>query len=71
MGSSGNCKYDVTKIICDSDEFYEGCKLVLYYFSKRNNAQERDKLMNDLISFNDYQKIQRIILSSDEYAHFD
>ena len=24
MGASGNCKYDVTTIICNSDEFYEG-----------------------------------------------
>ena len=73
MGSSGNCKYDVTKIICDSDEFYEGLVNWSYitFLGREANAQERDKLMNDLISFNDYQKIQRIILSSDEYAHFD
>ena len=73
MGSSGNCKYDVTTIICDSDEFYEGLVNWAYitFLGREANAQERDKLMNDLISFNDYQKIQRIILSSDEYAHFD
>ena len=73
MGSSGNCKYDVTTIICNSDEFYEGLVNWSYitFLGREANAQERDELMNDLISFNDYQKIQRIILSSDEYAHFD
>lgn len=73
MGYSGNCKYDVTTIICNSDEFYEGLVNWTYitFLGREANAQERDELMNDLITYNDYQRIQRIILSSDEYAHFD
>lgn len=73
MGSSGNCKYDVTTIICNSDEFHEGLVNWTYitFLGREANAQERDELMHDLITYNDYQRIQRIILSSDEYAHFD
>lgn len=73
MGASGNCKYDVTTIICNSDEFYEGLVNWSYitFLGREANVQERDELMNNLITYNDYQRIQRIILSSDEYAHFD
>ena len=73
MGASGNCKYDVTTIICNSDEFYEGLVNWSYitFLGREANVQERDELMNNLITYNDYQRIQRIILSSDEYANFD
>jgi hypothetical protein len=73
MGSSGNCKLDVATIICNSDEFYEGLVNWTYitFLGREADAQERDELMNDLIINSDYQRIQRIILSSDEYAHFD
>lgn len=73
MGSSGNCKLDVASIICNSDEFYEGLINWTYitFLGREAGTQERDQLMNDLIINSDYQKIQRIILTSDEYAHFD
>mgnify|MGYP001276227826 CR=1 FL=1 len=73
MGSSGNCKLDVASIICNSDEFYEGLINWTYitFLGREATTQERDQLMNDLIINSDYQKIQRIILSSDEYAHFE
>ncbi|MAO71134.1 MAG: hypothetical protein CMD02_01325 [Flavobacteriales bacterium] len=73
MGSSGNCKYDVASIICNSDEFYEGLVnwSFITFLGREANVQERDELMNNLIMYNDYQRIQRIILCSDEYAHFD
>ena len=73
MGRSGNNKLDVSTIICDSDEFYEGLVNWSYitFLGRQASAQERDILMNDLVINNDYQKIQRIIMSSDEYAHFD
>ena len=66
MGSSGNCKYDVTTIICNSDEFYEGLVNWSYitFLGREPNVQERDELMNNLITYNDYQRIQRIILVS-------
>lgn len=73
MGLSGNCKLDVASIICNSDEFYEGLINWTYitFLGREATTQERDQLMNDLIINSDYQKIQRIILSSDEYAHFE
>ena len=74
MGLSGNCKLDVTTIICNSDEFYEGLVNWSYitFLGREANSTERDKLMNDLIINSDYQKIQRSIMSSDEsvsYTH--
>ena len=73
IGSSGNSKFDMGTIICNSDEFYEGLVNWTYitFLGREATAQEKDELMNDLIINNDYQKIQRIIMSSDEYAHFD
>ena len=73
IGSSGNSKFDMGTIICNSDEFYEGLVNWTYitFLCREATAQEKDELMNDLIINNDYQKIQRIIMSSDEYAHFD
>ena len=73
MGSSGNCKLDVATIICNSDEFYEGLVNWSYitFLGREATSTERDKLMNDLIINSDYQKVQRSIMSSDEYAHFD
>ena len=73
MGKSGNSKFDMGDIICDSDEFYEGLVNWTYitFLNRFATAQEKDELMNDLIINNDYQKIQRIVMTSDEYAHFD
>ena len=73
MGSSGNSKYDMSQIVCNSNEFYEGLVNWSYitFLGREANAQERDNLMNDLIINHDYQKIQRIIMSTDEYAHFN
>ena len=73
IGSSGNSKFDMGTIICNSDEFYEGLVNWSYitFLGREATAQEKDELMNDLIINNDYHKIQRIIMSSDEYAHFD
>ena len=73
MGSSGNNKYDMGTIVCNSNEFYEGLVNWSYitFLGREANPQERDALMNNLILNNDYQKIQRIIMCSDEYAHFN
>jgi len=73
MGSSGNSKYDMGQIICNSNEFYEGLVNWSYiaFLGREANPEERDNLMNDLIINHDYQKIQRIIMSTDEYAHFN
>ena len=73
MGKSGNSKFDMGTIVCNSDEFYEGLVNWSYitFLGREASPQERDELMNDLIINDDYQKVQRKIMSSDEYAHFD
>lgn len=73
MGKSGNSKFDMGTIICNSDEFYEGLVNWSYitFLGREASPQEKDFLMNDLIINHDYQKIQRVLMSSDEYAHFD
>ena len=60
-------------IVCNSNEFYEGLVNCSYitFLGREANPQERDALMNNLILNNDYQKIQRLIMCSDEYAHFN
>ncbi|MBE50958.1 MAG: hypothetical protein CMP51_04630 [Flavobacteriales bacterium] len=72
MGESGNNKYELGLIICNSNEFTEGLINWSYitYLGRESSIIERDHLMKIFITDNDYQKIQRIILSSDEYAHF-
>ena len=72
MGESGNNKYELGLIICNSNEFTEGLINWSYitYLGRESSIIERDNLMKIFITDNDYQKIQRIILSSDEYAHF-
>ena len=73
MGSSGNSKYDMGVIVCSSDEFIEGLVNWSYItlLGRFANAEERDRLLNQFKIDSDYQKLQRIIMSSDEYAHFD
>ena len=73
LGSSGNSKYDMTVIMCNSQEFYEG--LInwthIMLLGRQANPVERNNLMLDFILDNDYQKIQRNIMQTDEYAHFN
>ena len=73
MGSSGNSKYDMGVIVCSSDEFIEGLVNWSYItlLGRLANAEERDGLLNQFKIDSDYQKLQRIIMSNDEYAHFD
>ena len=72
MGESGNSKFDMGTIICNSNEFYEGLINWSYitFLGREAFPNEKDLLMNELQINNDFQKIQRIIMSSDEYAHF-
>lgn len=73
LGSSGNSKYDMTVIICNSDEFYEG--LInwthIMLLGRQANPVERNSLMLDFLEHNNYQEIQRSIIKTDEYAHFN
>ena len=73
LGESGNSKYDLTVIMCGSDEFYEGLINWTYIMllGREANSVERNSLMLDFVQDNNYQEIQRKIMISDEYAHFN
>ena len=73
LGSSGNSKYDMTVIMCNSQEFYEGLINWTYIMllGRQANPVERNSLMLDFVLDNDYQKIQRNIMQTDDYAHFN
>ena len=72
FGFSGSNKYDFTNLICNSREFYEGVIHWVYLtmLARTPSTVERDFLMNDFYITNDFQKLQRFIMITDEYAHF-
>ena len=72
FGFSGSNKYDFTNLICNSREFYEGVIHWAYLtmLARTPSTIERDFLMNDFYITNDFQKLQRFIMITDEYAHF-
>ena len=72
FGFSGSNKLDFTNLICDSREFYEGIIQWSYLsmLARTPTSIERDFLMNDFYITNDFQKLQRFIMTTDEYAHF-
>ena len=73
LGSSGNNKEDFTYIICDSREFYQGMIIWTYntLLARNPTSVEVDLLMNDFYFSHDYQWLQRQIMKTDEYAHFN
>ena len=72
FGYSGSNKFDFTNLICDSREFYEGIIQWTYLtmLARIPTSIERDFLMNDFYITTDFQKLQRFIMTTDEYAHF-
>lgn len=72
LGQSGQNKYDFAEIICNSREFYEGIIQWSYItlLARVPNSEELDRFMNKIYYDDDFQNIQRQIMISDEYAHF-
>ena len=72
FGYSGSNKFDFTNLICDSREFYEGIIQWTYLtmLARIPTSIERDFLMNNFYITTDFQKLQRFIMTTDEYAHF-
>jgi len=72
FGFSGSNKYDFMNLICNSREFYEGVIHWSYLtmLARTPSTVERDFLMNDFYITDDFQKLQRFIMKTDEYAHF-
>lgn len=72
FGYSGSNKLDFINLICDSREFYEGIIQWTYLtmLARIPTSIERDFLMNNFYITADFQKLQRFIMTTDEYAHF-
>ena len=73
LGSSGNNKEEFTHIICSTREFYEGVVVWMYgtLLARNPTSEETDILMQKFYYDHDLQWLQRQIMHSDEYAHFN
>ena len=73
LGVSGNNKEHFTHIICESREFYEGIIIWTYQtlLARNPNTEETDFLINNFFVSHDFQWLQRQIMKTDEYAHFN
>ncbi|MCB9186017.1 MAG: hypothetical protein H6601_04650 [Flavobacteriales bacterium] len=73
MGSSGQNKNEYVQILVNSREFYEGLIVWCYqlFLAREPSTAETNNLMIDLYNDHDLQKMQRAIMITDEYAHFD
>lgn len=72
LGASGQNKDEFVNILANSREFYEGLigwsyRLLL---AREPSTAETNKLMIDLWTDHDLQKVQRQIMITDEYARF-
>ena len=73
LGNSGNNKEAFTHIICNTREFYEGVITWAYgtLLARYPTSEETDFLMQKFYYDHDFQWVQREIMKSDEYAHFN
>lgn len=73
FGMSGQSKSDYVDIVVSSIEFHEGmidwCYLT--FQGRLPDSYETYELLGPFLSDKDLQKVQRHILTSDEYANFD
>ncbi|MCF8278170.1 MAG: hypothetical protein K9J17_15695 [Flavobacteriales bacterium] len=73
LGASGQNKTEYIDILVRSREFYEGLIVWSYQvlLAREPSTAETNNLMVDLWVDHDLQKVQRAIMVTDEYAHFD
>ncbi len=73
LGGSANNKGDFTHLICNTKEFYEGTIVWCYgtLLARNPTTEETAFLMDTYFLDKDFQKVQRFILKTDEYAHFN
>lgn len=73
LGSSGQNKNEYVDILVNSREFYEGLIVWSYQslLAREPSTAETNTLMTNLYVDHDLQKVQRAIMITDEYAHFD
>lgn len=73
LGQSAQNKDEYVEILANSREFYEGLIVWSYQvlLAREPLTAETSSLMADLFMDHDLQKVQRTIMITDEYAHFD
>ena len=73
LGQAGQNKDEYVDILVNSREFYEGLIVWSYQvlLARVPSTTETNTLMIDLYAYHDLQKLQRAIMITDEYAHFD
>ena len=73
LGASGQNKDEYVEILANSREFYEGLIVWSYQLllAREPSTAETNQLMADLYLDYDLQKVQRSIMITDEYAHFE
>ena len=72
LGASGQNKDEYVNILVNSREFYEGLIVWSYQvlLAREPSTSETNTLMQDLWVDHNLQKVQRAIMITDEYAHF-
>lgn len=73
LGQPGQNKDEYVEILTNSREFYEGLIVWSYQIllAREPSTAETNELMIDLYQGHDLQKVQRSIMVTDEYAHFE
>ena len=73
LGGSANNKGDFTYLICNTKEFFEGTIVWCYgtLLARRPTTTETAVLMETYFLDKNFQKMQRFIMKTDEYAHFN
>ena len=73
LGGSVNNKGDFTHLICNTQEFYEGTIVWSYgtLLARNPTTEETAIFMETYFLDKDFQKMQRAIMKTDEYAHFN
>lgn len=73
LGKSGQNKSEYIDILVESREFYEGLIVWSYQvlLAREPSTAETNQLMIDFWIDHDLQKVQKTIMITNEYAHFD
>lgn len=73
LGASGQNKEEYVQILVNSREFYEGLIVWSYQtlLAREPSTEEANALMATFFEDHDLQKVQRAIMVTDEYAHFN
>lgn len=73
LGQSGQNRFEYIDILVRSREFYEGLIVWSYQvlLAREPSTSETNTLMMELWFDHDLQKVQRSIMITDEYAHFE